>query len=74
MTKTAHVVLCTFFLIAAGLASRDSGIEAAPQETNGGPTFTRDVAPILYANCVTCHRPGEIARMSLLCFFFLFFC
>ena len=30
------------------------------------PTFTRDVAPILYKNCVSCHRPGEIAPMSLL--------
>ena len=30
------------------------------------PTFARDVAPILYANCVGCHRPGEIAPMSLL--------
>lgn len=29
-------------------------------------TFTKDVAPILYANCVYCHRPGEIAPMSLL--------
>src|SRR5207248_410055 len=26
----------------------------------------RDVAPILFANCVTCHRPGEVAPMSLL--------
>jgi mono/diheme cytochrome c family protein len=30
------------------------------------PTFSRDVAPVLYANCVTCHRPGEAAPMSLL--------
>jgi hypothetical protein len=30
------------------------------------PTFARDVAPILYKNCTTCHRPGEIAPMSLL--------
>jgi hypothetical protein len=30
------------------------------------PTFTRDVAPILYKHCTTCHRPGEIAPMSLL--------
>ncbi len=29
-------------------------------------TFTKDVAPILYKNCVGCHRPGEIAPMSLL--------
>lgn len=30
------------------------------------PTFTKDVAPILFKNCVTCHRPGQIAPMSLL--------
>jgi mono/diheme cytochrome c family protein len=30
------------------------------------PTFTKDVAPILYSRCVECHRPGEIAPMSLL--------
>jgi hypothetical protein len=29
-------------------------------------TFNRDVAPIIYRNCVSCHRPGEIAPMSLL--------
>ena len=30
------------------------------------PTFTKDVAPILFKNCTSCHRPGEIAPMSLL--------
>ena len=30
------------------------------------PTFSKEVAPILYKNCVSCHRPGEIAPMSLL--------
>jgi len=30
------------------------------------PTFTRDVAPILFKSCASCHRPGEIAPMSLL--------
>src|SRR5262252_2556665 len=29
-------------------------------------TFTKDVAPILYRNCVSCHRPGEVAPMSLI--------
>ena len=29
-------------------------------------TFTKDVAPILMKNCVSCHRPGEVAPMSLL--------
>src|SRR5436190_18218017 len=30
------------------------------------PTFSKDVAPILYKNCVSCHRPGEMGPMSLL--------
>jgi hypothetical protein len=30
------------------------------------PTFNRDVLPILQQNCQQCHRPGEIAPMSLL--------
>ena len=29
-------------------------------------TFTKDVAPILYNRCIECHRPGEIAPMSLM--------
>ena len=29
-------------------------------------TFTRDVAPILYRHCVSCHRANYIAPMSLL--------
>ena len=32
----------------------------------GAPTFSRDVAPILYKNCVECHRPTAMAPMSLL--------
>src|SRR5262249_9154490 len=32
------------------------------------PTFTRDVAPIFYSSCVGCHRPGEVAPMSLISF------
>ena len=30
------------------------------------PTFTEHVAPILYENCVSCHRPGEAAPFSLI--------
>ena len=36
------------------------------QATASAPTFNKDVAPILFNNCITCHRPGEIAPMSLL--------
>ncbi|HMG35868.1 MAG TPA: cytochrome c [Blastocatellia bacterium] len=31
-----------------------------------GVTFTKDVAPIIQKNCQVCHRPGEVAPMSLL--------
>ncbi|MBL8223222.1 MAG: thiol-disulfide isomerase, partial [Bryobacterales bacterium] len=30
------------------------------------PTFTKDVAPIFYKRCVGCHRPKDIAPMSLI--------
>jgi hypothetical protein len=42
-------------------AQQDGGASSAAV-----PTFTKDVAPILYKNCTQCHRPGEIAPMSLL--------
>ena len=29
------------------------------------PTFTKDVAPIVFNNCATCHRAGEVAPMAL---------
>ena len=32
------------------------------------PTFYKDVLPILQNNCQTCHRPGEVAPMSLMTF------
>jgi hypothetical protein len=42
-------------------AQQDGGTSSAAV-----PTFSKDVAPILYKNCTQCHRPGEIAPMSLL--------
>jgi len=30
------------------------------------PTFYKDVLPVLQAHCQNCHRPGEVAPMSLL--------
>src|SRR5438445_9754159 len=30
------------------------------------PTFTKDVAPIIFNNCATCHRTGEVAPMTFL--------
>lgn len=42
-------------------------LEATPAEATGGEvTFHRDVAPLLYAHCSECHRPGESAPFPLL--------
>src|SRR4051794_24400379 len=30
------------------------------------PTFTKDVAPIVWARCATCHQPGQIGPFSLI--------
>ena len=33
---------------------------------DSAPVFTKDVAPILYRNCTTCHRPGGLGPFTLL--------
>src|SRR5262245_8318713 len=43
-----------------------SDASAQSQTRDRQVTFTKDVAPILQRSCVTCHRPGEIAPMSLM--------
>jgi tetratricopeptide (TPR) repeat protein len=32
----------------------------------GKPTFSKNIAPIMYERCASCHRPGEIGPFSLL--------
>jgi hypothetical protein len=36
------------------------------QATEPAPTWAADIAPLLYRNCVECHRPGQVAPFSLL--------
>jgi hypothetical protein len=57
---TIRHVLTTFVLAAAIASPAFAQSEA--------PTFNKDIAPILFANCTSCHRPGEIGPMSLLTF------
>ena len=50
-------------LLIGGLAVLRAGQPPPAQQT---PTFSKDVAPIVFKNCAGCHRPGESAPMSLL--------
>ena len=53
----------TRFIVTVVIAflSMDSRVLAQPRLT-----FSKDVAPIVFARCASCHRPGEIGPFSLL--------
>jgi len=54
MSKSSLIVVLLAALVATA---------ASPKPAT--PTYSKDVAPILNARCVACHRPGEIAPMPL---------
>jgi mono/diheme cytochrome c family protein len=49
-----------------GLALLCATLMSAAEPQGAKTTFTETIAPILYQNCVTCHRPGEAAPFSLI--------
>ena len=56
--SVALVVLLALSFLAVGSAAGDTG-----------PTFSKQVAPILFKNCVKCHREGDLAsRVPLVTF------
>jgi Tfp pilus assembly protein PilF len=59
-------------LLFLGCANIDGSLSAAepqsssPANASAPVTFNRDIAPIIFHSCSTCHRPGEAAPFSLL--------
>jgi len=52
---------------AASTATPENSTGQSPSaEKNPTVTYCRDVAPIFFRRCVTCHRPGEVGPFSLL--------
>ena len=51
--------------VAAMVAIASPAGAAEKTEVPAKPTYSKDVAPILDANCVQCHREGDIAPMAL---------
>jgi hypothetical protein len=66
--ETRTLVLVFLGIVWLGITSTVTN--GAPQQTASAtaaaPTFSGEVAPIMYAKCVACHRPGEVAPMSLI--------
>src|SRR5439155_12695027 len=52
-------------LLLGSLAISAPALAAGPAVAASVPTFTKDVAPIVYDKCVACHRKGEVAPMTL---------
>jgi hypothetical protein len=65
-TLTAAVAAAAWLGTSAVGMSGQSAATYNGSPLGDAPTFSKDVAPILYKNCVSCHRPGEAAPMSLM--------
>lgn len=64
MRKRTFFFGVTVIVMVCGLCL--GGSSSAESKKKGPVTFAGDVAPIFYRHCVVCHRPGQIAPMSLL--------
>ena len=62
MRRYGFVVVCLVGIVALAVTQRQTS--AADQPV----TFSKHVLPILQKNCQSCHRPGQIAPMSLVTF------
>jgi len=60
MTRVSSVLLAPLLVGLVLVCAASVRPAAAPV------TFSETIAPILYANCVTCHRPGEAAPFPLI--------
>src|SRR3954447_23732740 len=68
--RSAALPALASVLVAA--TSAGAGARGGAGAARGAPaarsavTFNRDVAPIVFEQCASCHRPGEVAPFSLL--------
>ena len=60
MTKLLWILIAGL-----GIAFLNVGLNGASASDKATVTFAKDVAPIIFDKCATCHRPGEPVPMSL---------
>jgi mono/diheme cytochrome c family protein len=59
------IIISLVALTAVAVMSWNARAAAHRQPQSPGVTFAETIAPIVYANCVSCHRPGEAAPFVL---------
>ena len=62
LAAASALLLVTHHARAATLADHSP----TPMPNAGDVTFTKNIAPIVFSNCVTCHRPGQVAPFPLM--------
>ncbi|MEM7167428.1 MAG: tetratricopeptide repeat protein [Planctomycetota bacterium] len=68
-SRAPSALLCAAFILSVCAAcdrTDETTKEASLPPVRDDLTYTRDIAPIVYGNCATCHRPGQSAPFSLL--------
>jgi copper type II ascorbate-dependent monooxygenase-like protein len=56
----------SFFLLVAAATAAPFAVSLETGHQAATVTFSKDVAPIIFNKCATCHRAGEVAPMSLM--------
>ena len=64
LTRSAWIGLGIAVIATARMAAGPAS--SASASTAPAPTFSKDIAPLLFNRCAECHRPGAMAPMSLL--------
>mgnify|MGYP003349253625 CR=1 FL=1 len=62
----ALVFVAAVVAFGSALAAQQAPAQAPAASAQPEVTFTKDIAPILQRSCQNCHRPGQVAPMSLL--------
>ena len=66
MTRRKLALATVIAVIGAISLAFSTQIGTADTKSKKVVTFNKDIAPIFFKNCAECHRPGEIAPMSLM--------
>ena len=63
-----RLILIAVFISLPFLLAITSAAENGATNSSAQVTFAKDVAPIVFAHCAVCHRPGQSAPFNLLTF------